>query len=532
MIPTGGGKTPIIATVCRDAVVKLNRRVLVLTHVKELVQQAEEKIKAIEPRLPVGIYSAGIGRKELDKPCTIAGIQSIYRKACDLGKVDLILVDEAHLIPPKGEGMYRQFFDDARTVNPKVRIAGLTATPYRLGTGELCHEEGILNEVCYEVGVRQLIDDGYLCPLKSRAGVAKVDTASLSVQRGEFVAGEMQAAYDDVVEAAVFEVLELTANRKSVLVFAAGVEHGQHVAERIAAADVGAVRFVDANTPTEERDRTVAEFKAGAIRYLVNVGIFTTGFDAPQVDCVVLLRATMSPGLYYQMVGRGFRIHPNKSDCLILDYGDNVTRHGPVDAIVVKKKGGGGGPSPAKECPVCHAVVPAAVRVCDDCGNQFPAPEENERHNARAGGEAVLSGEVTYETVDVDWVSYSIHTKKNAPDAPPTMRVDYHYGYHQRVSEWVCFEHDGFARRKAVQWWTKRSGIEPPSTVAQAVEWCNRGAVCDTKQVIVKQVAGNQFAELRSFVLGEIPEYREPGWDEPDDTPYTGPAFDEDDIPF
>src|SRR5262245_9841852 len=153
VIPTGGGKTPVLATICRDAVQLWNGRVLILAHVKELLEQAVEKLKAVAPDLPVGVYSAGLKRRDLDYAVTVAGIQSVHKKACDLGPVDLIAVDECHLIPEDGEGMYRSFLADARVINPKVRIIGLTATPFRMSSGAICKPDNIINEVCFEIGV-------------------------------------------------------------------------------------------------------------------------------------------------------------------------------------------------------------------------------------------------------------------------------------------------------------------------------------------------------------------------------------------
>lgn len=180
------------------------------------------------------------------------------------------------------------------------------------------------------------------------------------------------------------------------------------------------------------------------LKYLVNVNVLTTGFDAPNVDCVVLLRPTASPGLYYQMVGRGFRLHPDKHDCLVLDFGGNIIRHGPVDSIQVTERSGNGGDAPAKECPECQAVIHAAYAVCPDCGFEFPPPKRN-KHETRASSEGILSGEVTDEEFDVQDVSYSVHIKRDAaPDTPKTMRVDYRLGLNHWQSEWVCIEHSGY----------------------------------------------------------------------------------------
>ncbi len=196
VIPTGGGKTPVIATICRDAVGPWNGRVVILAHVKELLEQAADKLRTIAPDVPVGIYSAGLKRKDLGYAVTIAGIQSIYQRACDLGPVDLLIVDEAHLIPPDGEGMYRQFIADAKVVNPLARVIGLTATPFRMKSGPICEPGNILNHVCFEVGVRELIVQGFLSPLRTKAGLQKVSTDDLHVRAGEFVASEVEDLMD------------------------------------------------------------------------------------------------------------------------------------------------------------------------------------------------------------------------------------------------------------------------------------------------------------------------------------------------
>jgi len=132
VIPTAGGKTPVLATICRDAVVRWNGRVLVLAHVKELLEQAADKLRAICPEVDFGVYSAGLKRRDTEHSVIIAGIQSVYKRACGLDAFDLIIVDEAHMIAPSGEGMYRTFLAETKVVNPRVRTIGLTATPFRL----------------------------------------------------------------------------------------------------------------------------------------------------------------------------------------------------------------------------------------------------------------------------------------------------------------------------------------------------------------------------------------------------------------
>jgi DNA repair protein RadD len=274
--------------------------------------------------------------------------------------------------------------------------------------------------------------------------------------------------------------------------------------------------------PDGERDRLIARFRhqewarqlqidfganaAEPLKYLCNVNVLTTGFDAPTIVCVALLRPTLSPGLYYQMVGRGFRLHPGKHNCLVLDFGGNVVRHGPVDGIKVKESGASGnGQAPAKECPECQSVIAAGYARCPDCGYEFP-PAERGKHDAKASSAGILSGQVTTTRYVVEDVFYSVHKKRGAPDdAPRTMRVDYKVGWHDYKSEWVCFEHAGYARQKAVAWWKQRSQESVPETAEEAVALAQNGRLAPTREITVHSVAGDDFDRIVGYELGDVP---------------------------
>jgi DNA repair protein RadD len=519
VLPTAGGKSWVIAQVAKDAVARWGGRVLVLAHVKELLQQNADKIRRLCPELNVGLYSAGLNRRDTDHSVIVAGIQSVYKRACELDAFDLIVVDESHLIPPDGEGMYRQFLADAKVVNPRVRTIGLTATPFRLKSGMICGPENILNAVCFEVGVKELIRDGYLCPLVTKAGREKADTEQLHVRAGEFVADEVEQLMDQdqLVESACQEIVEQTRDRHACLIFASGVKHAQHI-QRVFRGKHGLeCGFVCGQTPAGERAELIARFRAepsdglferATLKYMVNIGVLTTGFDCPRIDCVAILRPTMSPGLFYQLVGRGFRLYSGKRNCLVLDYGGNVMRHGPVDQIRVKNKDGDskGNEAPAKECPECHSLIAAGYATCPDCGYEFPEPERA-NHDPNASSEAVLSGQVTETRYDVRDILYSVHTKQGADEnTPRTMRVDYKVGFYQYKSEWVCFEHTGYARWKAEMWWRARSNDPIPATAQEAVDIASAGGLAFTKAVSVRSVSGEKFDRIVDYELGEKPE--------------------------
>jgi DNA repair protein RadD len=508
VIPTAGGKTPVIASISKDAVGLWNGRVLVLAHVKELLEQTADKLNAMCPEVRFGVYSAGLRRRDTTHPVIVAGIQSVYRRACELDAFDLILIDEAHLIPPDGDGMYQQFLAEARVVNPNVRIIGFTATPFRLKTGPICTPEGYLNHICFEVGIRELIRDGFLCGLTTKLGAAKVETGALHVRAGEFVPSEIEDLMDDdaLVEAACTEIVEQTGNRNAVLIFASGVRHGEHIVRVFIEQHGIHCGFVTGDTPAKERDATLALFKSGGLKYLCNVNVLTTGFDAPHIDCVALLRPTLSAGLYYQMVGRGFRLHPSKTNCLILDFGGNVMRHGPVDQIRVQKRNAGDGQAVVKECPACHVVIAAGYAKCPECGYAFPPPDRA-KHAVKASDASILAAQIVTKKYPVLDVFYHVHRKHGADeDAPRSMRVDYKVEYNSFKSEWICFEHEGYARQKAAAWWRRRSPDPIPATAKDAVMIANNGGVAHTTAITVRTISGDDFERISAYELGPMPE--------------------------
>ena len=533
VLPTAAGKTPCLATICKDAVLRWNGRVLILAHVKELLEQAAEKLEAICPEVHVGIYSAGLNRRDTLAPVIIAGIQSVYKRASDLGKFDLILIDEAHYLNPEGEGMYRTFLSEMEKINPDVRLIGLTATPYRMKSGMICAPENLLNNICYEIGVKELINQGFLCPLVSKAGRREANTDKLHIRAGEFIASEAEELMDEdnLVLAACEEIISYTRNRKSCLIFAAGINHAEHIAATLRGEFGVEAECVFGETSSLFREQYIENFKTGKLKYLINVGVLTTGFDAPNIDCVVLLRPTNSPGLFYQMTGRGFRLHPDKENCLILDFGGNIMRHGPVDAITIKEPGKGNGEAPAKKCPDCNSVIHAAYHTCPDCGYIFPQ-RDKDKHDSKAATTGIISGQVDYTDYDVKAVFYSVHIKRGAdPEDPKTMRVEYCVGFNHYISEWVCPEHTGYARNKFEAWWKKRSNVPSPDTAQEAVNLANDGALAKPSKIIVKSIAGEKFDRIVDYELNPMPEYLpEPGWN--DAEPYEAEDYMEDDIPF
>lgn len=471
VMPTGTGKSVVIADFTKGAATAFpGTRILMLTHVKELIEQNFQALIRMWPEAPAGIYSAGVGRRDLHAQILYAGIQSIHKKAYLIQRCDLIIVDEAHLIPRNSETMYGRFLKEIKEINPQVKIIGFTATEFRLDSGYL-HKgtpsrPALFTDVCFDYPMGDAIRDGYLTELTTISPDTKFDVSGVRKRGGEFIESELAQVFDqgEKNRSVVTEIL-VHSDRKSCLVFATSVEHAHNLADLIRAEGKTA-EVVTGKTPKGERASIIHRFKAGEIWCLVNVNVLTTGFDAPAVDLIALVRATESAGLYIQMCGRGTRLAESKEDCLVLDFADNVTRHGPVDMPHVKQPGEpGGGDAPVKICEECAAYNYAGVRFCVECGWEFPPPEP--KYKEKASQKPIMSHQVEPVTYRVDDVVYYRHQKEGKPDS---LKVEYRTSIgHQR--EWVCLEHSGYAKNKAVQWWRSRTTELPvPNSVTEALE--------------------------------------------------------------
>ena len=334
--PTGSGKSLIIAELVRAlSEQRPTYTALIVSHRKEIIEQNAQAISELSG-VQVGVYSAGLGRKEMRK-ITCANIQSIFRR--ELAEIKLLIIDECHLISGRDDSMYEKLINQLRSRNPKLKIVGLTATPYRLDRGSLIAEDSLFTDICYDISLIELIKDGYLTPLISKQSKIETDLTQVRLSGYDFNQGDLQLAYDvdPIIQAQVTEIIEQGQSRNHWLVFSSGVLHAQHLAEAFQHAGIVA-DYVTGEMLDMVRDLKLSRFKNGEIQCLVNCDILTTGFNFPAVDLIALIRATKSVGLYVQILGRGMRPAPNKKNCLVLDYGGNIKRHGPIDCIRVKSK--------------------------------------------------------------------------------------------------------------------------------------------------------------------------------------------------
>lgn len=500
----GSGKSLTIAAMIHEIMEEdPGSRHLVLTHVGELVAQDYGALKLYWPTAPAGIYSAGMGRRELHDSITVASIQSVFRKVNDIGLRDFLYIDEVHLVPHKNGGMYREMIDGLLSINPSMGLIGFTGTPFRTGSGKMIEGEGaIFHGVSARVTMTEMLEQGYLKPLVAKQGKASFDMSKLKKEKGEYTTRSMEAEGKSKVADVCAEIAERGADRKKWMVFASGVNHAKLITQQFNNMGI-ATELVTGTTPKGERADITYRFGKGGFRCLVNVGTLTTGFNVPDVDLLAMVRSTTSSGLLVQIAGRGMRTAPGVEDCLFLDFGNNILAHGPINLIDGEKKKRRKVKNPdeeegeelelieddepqremAKECPKCGQLVPANSAVCtlfvtkvidDDgtlsqgmCGHEFDLKHEAKASSinplALKGGKTEKKRE-RFQMLDVSRMKGELHQKEGKPDS---VRLEFWHGMGSTTSLWLCFEHGGRAKKMADQNWTKLGGSLPYPTNTQ-----------------------------------------------------------------
>jgi len=446
VLPTGSGKSHIVATLCKEALQNWpETRLLMLSHVKEILEQNASKMREHWRGAPMGIYSAGLNRKVLGEPITFAGIQSVRNRAPQLGHIDLCIIDECHLVSHKDQGGYRGLLNDLLGINPAMRVIGLTATPYRLGHGYITDKPALFDALLEPVTIEELIHKGFLATLRSKVTKTRFDLTAVHKRGGEYIESELQAAVDtdDNNIAVVNEIAAIGADRKHWLLFCTGVEHAQHIADALD--DMGITSAcVSGETPKKERERLLAAFKAGEIRALTNCNVLTTGFDFPGIDLIAMLRPTMSAALYVQMAGRGMRPAEGKENCLVLDFAGVVQTHGPITAVQPPRKAGkGGGDAPVKVCDECGELCHPTAKVCPACGTAFP---ERERKFTLRNDDIM-----GIEPQELAVTSWRWHKEISTTSGKNMLTVTYYGALSDpHIKEYLTVAHEGYAGQKAV----------------------------------------------------------------------------------
>lgn len=333
VLPTGSGKSLVIANIAK----RLNDHVLVFQPSKEILEQNFNKFLSYGES--ASIYSASFNSKEIS-PVTFATIGSVRKKPEIFQHFKYVIVDECHFVNAK-QGMYKEFLEKVGN-----KVLGLTATPYRLSTdgfgGSILKfltrtRPRVFEKLIYYVQNGDLFNQNYLAKLEYFP-VEKFQTARLKLNStgADFTDRSVrqhmkEIDFNDLLFRTVRRLLQI---RKSVLVFTRFVEEADELSRKF----FGESEIVEANTKKSERDRIIGDFKSGKIRVVCNVGILTTGFDYPELDTVVIARPTRSLSLYYQMIGRSIRIHPEKESSYVVDLCDNFRRFGKVEELEIARE--------------------------------------------------------------------------------------------------------------------------------------------------------------------------------------------------
>ena len=340
VLPTGAGKSLVIAELARLA----KRKILVLTHVKELVEQNHAKYQSYG--LEGGVFSAGLKRKENRHQVTFASVQSVSANLDQFrDEYSLVIIDECHRVSGEETSQYQRIIELLRQQNDSLKVLGLTATPYRLAMGWIYryHYRGFVRgssaeqdkpfqHCIYELPLSYMINRGYLTrPELVNAAVAQYDFSALSQDRfGEYAekdVNQLLSKHKRVTRAIIEQVMELAVERQGVMIFAATVDHAREITGYLPEDQTA---LITGATDSNARALLIQRFKRRQLKYLVNVSVLTTGFDAPHVDFIAILRPTQSVSLYQQIVGRGLRLADDKPDCLVIDYaGNSVNLHHP-----------------------------------------------------------------------------------------------------------------------------------------------------------------------------------------------------------
>jgi len=433
---TGLGKS-LVSAMLTNKVLNQGGRVLQLVPSKELCEQNyEEAWHYVDRPDLLGICCAKLHRAQVERKAVIATYTSFLRRRAHSGAFNLLIVDEVHYVAPSPESSYQQIIRSLLRLNPSMKIIGLSSTPYRMGQGYLyndCADGKALFTCCaYETDTKlsTMIQKGYLSHVESISGDVEADMNSVKLTSlGDYNTDQMGVKFDAIVKDAVADMRVKFAVHKiqTALIFASNLANAFKIlSEWDSEWDSDEIRIIYGDMPDNDRRAAIDWIKNGAgKRYIVNVGVLTTGFDHTSLDCVVLMRATMSLGLYVQMVGRVVRPHDDKERGYVIDYGSNIERHGPIDATLPPKPKKRRGDAPKKLCTLildtnieyegvqykrgqeCNYANILAAKYCRKCGGEFISENEDGKYSMRSRAQ-ILAAKIEASTVrhDVEGVVY------------------------------------------------------------------------------------------------------------------------------
>lgn len=514
-MPTGTGKSLVIGEFLRRALHTYPRvRAVMATHVKELIEQNANKMLEIWPHAPLGIYSAGLNQRDVIQPIIFGGIKSMVGKFPIFGFRDFLVVDEAHLVGTDADTSYLKFIKElteggegcspnSHNVNPYLNVILLTATPYRMGLGHLTNGDiatHVAFDLCNIEGFNRLMAEGYLCPLIPQPTQTEFDLSGVGFSKGDYIQSALEAAVDkdEVTFACLQELVQKGWNRRSWLIFASGIHHAEAIGNMLNTVFGIPTVVIHSKKTDKQNEAALKAWKSGEVRCAVNMNSLTTGVDHPACDLIGMMRATISTGLWVQMLGRGTRPlyapgydledfvqrmasirASGKENCLVLDFAGNIKRLGPInDPLIPRLKSKGPpGDAPIKQCPACKTWAHTTARFCIACGNEFTFDTKLSKH---AANEELIRSELPQiETFKVQRVVYSRHvtaaTRKENPNLPDhllpfTIKVSYYCEGLKTFYDYKSLEGEGYNSKKGRDWFRQICPGEPPKTNADVLQ--------------------------------------------------------------
>jgi len=454
-------------------------KIMISAHRQELITQARDKLLAVWPEgiRHLGLACAGVGSVRLDRSVTIGSVQTLDRRSFNR-MIDLLIIDEAHRVPAvETGGQYHSLIRGLQTFNPRLRVLGVTATPYRLSHGYIYGKEcrpgrsNIFPKLNYHISLDTLISGGFLVPWRAKEGQNMTDDLSqIKLINGEYDTAGLNSLYlrGVHIRSAVEAYEKHGEGRDKVLVFAVSIEHAEKLAEAFqdAGHKAGAVH---SRLTGWDRKNLLTSFDRGDLKILVNVGILTEGWDSPKVNMILMCRPTKAPALFVQMIGRGTRLYPGKTDLLILDLADNFKNHGDPSApqVQIPAKSGGGDP-PFKACPDCQTLLAVSSLTCPECGHKWEVRLEEKNLTDLVPVKSPPPGRSRV-------ISYSVYGKISQR------------GYYMLVLDVVCRPGGSIKRWLDIEgaasyygqgrarnlWWQLSNRSKPPATVQEAITRAN-----------------------------------------------------------
>ena len=451
VMPTGSGKSYTLCELIKIFAGEHNGRVLVVSHTKKIVKQDYDSACKLWPegKKLFGINSDGLGMRSTKRKVLFCGIQSVYKSAKEIDKVNLLIVDEAHKINMLDAIQYKGFIKDLLEINPNMRICGLTATEYRMGTGLIYGPSSsqIFDDLVYRANTKELIKQGYLAkPIIPKVEEeARIDIEGLPVSSGpnkDYLEPELMERVNikSLIDIQTAKVLDETEGHESIASFAVNIEHAESIAESYRKLGETSVAVVHSKTEGDS-DELVEDFENGKIRVLVSVNMFIEGFDAPNILVLDVRKPTKSPGRYVQMIGRGFRlcVEIGKKAFKVFDFAMNVAEHGPVDEVSGDYRGESC-QSKNKQCKMCDEFYHPRLSKCPFCGYK-PEPmgiDWEDKSSSDPGSLSIISEPKWF---DVDY----IHCAKPNPKKPIPSSIVVHYYCieKKKFTKEISFDDDG-----------------------------------------------------------------------------------------